>query len=101
MDRLGRGNPLIVFHAIYLTADTIEPAWDWGKTRYRIVIDGDPPSELTLEGVEQPEGTRAHPGYNWTAMGAINAIPDVCDAAPGWLTHLDLGLIRPRGLVRK
>jgi hypothetical protein len=95
------GDPLIVFHAIYLTADTTEPAWDWGKTRYRIVIDGDPPSELTLEGVDQPDGTTAHPGYNWTAMGAINAIPDVCDAAPGWLTHLDLGLIRPRGLVRK
>jgi hypothetical protein len=95
------GAPLIVFHAIYLTADTIEPAWDWGKTRYRIVIDGDPPSELTLEGVDQADGTMAHPGYSWTAMGAINAIPDVCDAAPGWLTHLDLGLIRPRGLVRK
>ena len=29
----------------------------------------------------------AHPGYNWTAMGAINTIPDVCDAAPGWITH--------------
>ncbi len=28
-------------------------------------------------------------------MGAINAIPDVCDAPPGWFTHLDLGLIRP------
>jgi 2,4-diaminopentanoate dehydrogenase len=97
------GSPLIVFHAIYLTSapDKIEPAWDWGKTRYRIVIDGDPPSELTLEGVDQPDGSTAHPGYNWTAMGAINAIPDVCDAAPGWLTHLDLGLIRPRGLVRK
>ena len=54
-----------------------------------------------LEGVDQPDGTMAHPGYNWTAMGAINAIPDVCDAAPGWLTHLDLGMIRPRGLVRK
>ncbi len=34
-------------------------------------------------------------------MGAINAIPDVCDAAPGWITHFDLGLVRPRGLVRK
>ena len=37
----------------------------------------------------------AHPGYNWTAMGAINAIPDVCDAAPGWITHLDLGWSNP------
>jgi hypothetical protein len=33
-------------------------------------------------------------------MAAINAIPAVCDAPPGWLNHLDLGLIRPRGLVR-
>ena len=97
------GHPLIVYHAIYLTSgpDKIEPAWDWGKTRYRIVIEGDPPTELTLEGVDKPDGTAAHPGYNWTAMGAINAIPDVCDAAPGWLTHLDLGLVQPRGLVRK
>jgi 2,4-diaminopentanoate dehydrogenase len=97
------GRPLIVFHGIYLTSgpEKIEPAWDWGKTRYRIVVHGDPPSELTLEGVDQPDGTMAHPGYNWTAMGAINAIPDVCDAAPGWLTHFDLGLIRPQGLVRK
>ncbi|OBJ83650.1 dihydrodipicolinate reductase [Mycobacterium asiaticum] len=100
---LVEGQPLIVFHAIYLTGgpDHIDPAWDWGKTRYRIVIDGDPPSALTLEGVESADGSMSHPGYNWTAMGAVNAIPDVCDAAPGWLTQLDLGLVRPRGLVRK
>ena len=92
-----------MFHAIYTTtsSDKLDPAWDFGKTRYRIVIEGDPPTELTLQGVEQPDGSMAHPGYDWTAMGAINAIPDVCDAAPGWFTHLDLGLIRPRGLVRK
>lgn len=97
------GSPLIVFHAVYLTAgpDKIDPSWDWGKTRYRIVLEGDPPTELTLEGVDQPDGTTAHPGYNWTAMSAINAIPDVCDAPPGWVGHFDLGLIRPRGLVRE
>ncbi|ORB28999.1 NAD(P)H-dependent amine dehydrogenase family protein [Mycolicibacterium parafortuitum] len=96
------GKPLIVFHAIYVTAgpDLLEPAWDWGETRYEIVIDGDPPTELTLKGVRQPDGAMTHPGYDWTAMGAVNAIPDVCDGPPGWLTHLDLGLIRPRGLVR-
>lgn len=33
-------------------------------------------------------------------FAAINAIPDVCDAPPGWLSHHHLGLIRPRGLVR-
>lgn len=97
------GRPFIVFHAIYTTttSDKLEPAWELGKTRYRIAIEGDPPTELILQGVEQPDGSMTHPGYTWTAMGAINAIPDVCDAEPGWLTHLDLGLIKPRGLVRK
>lgn len=33
-------------------------------------------------------------------MGVINTIPAVCAAAPGWVTHLDLGLVRPPGLVR-
>lgn len=96
------GRPLIVFEALYTTTtpQRLDPAWEFGKTRYRIAIEGDPPTELILQGVDQPDGTMHHPGYDWTAMGAINAIPDVCDAAPGWLTHLDLGLIRPRGLVR-
>jgi hypothetical protein len=97
------GTPLIVFEALYTTTtpDKLDPPWDFGKTQYRIAIEGDPPTALTLEGVEQPDGTTSHPGYDWTAMGAINAIPDVCDAASGWHTHLDLGLIQPRGLVRK
>jgi hypothetical protein len=96
------GRPLIVFHASYVTAgpESLDPPWDWGTTRYEIVIEGDPPTELIMQGIRQPDGSMAHPGYTWTAMGAINAIPDVCDAAPGWLNHLDLGLIRPRGLVR-
>ncbi len=96
------GNPLIVFEALYTTttSDNLEPAWEFGKTRYRIEIQGDPPTELILQGVDQPDGTMRHPGYDWTAMGAINAIPDVCDAPPGWVNHFDLGLVRPRGLVR-
>jgi 2,4-diaminopentanoate dehydrogenase len=97
------GRPLIVFHAKYTTCgpDTIDPAWDWGKTQYRIAIEGDPDTELILAGVEKTDGTMTHPGYDWTAMGAINAIPDVCDAPPGWINHFDLGLVKPRGLVRK
>lgn len=97
------GEPLIVYHAIYVTGgpDQLDPPWDWGRTRYRIVIEGDPPTELTMHGLVKPDGTMDHPGYTWTAMGAINAIPDVCDGPPGWLTHLDLGLVQPRGLVRR
>lgn len=97
------GRPLIVFEALYTTttSEKLDPAWEFGKTRYRIAIEGDPPTELILQGVDRADGTMHHPGYDWTAMGAINAIPDVCDAGPGWLNHLDLGLIQPRGLVRR
>jgi hypothetical protein len=28
-------------------------------------------------------------------------VPQVCDAAPGVVTHLDLGVVQPRGLVRR
>lgn len=97
------GAGLIEFQALYTTTtpDNLDPPWDFGKTLYRIEIEGDPPTALTLEGVEGTDGKMTHPGYDWTAMGAINAIPDVCDAAPGWHTHLDLGLVQPRGLVRR
>ena len=44
------GRPLIVFEALYTTTSTdkLDPAWDFGKTRYRISIEGDPPTELIL-----------------------------------------------------
>lgn len=96
------GAPLVVFHAVYTMGDDdIEPRWDWGATRYRLVIQGDPPTELTLQGAPNPDGTFRHPGYTWTAMAAVNAIPAVCDAAPGVLTHLDLGALRLPALVRR
>ena len=96
------GKPRIVFHAQYWTgsADDLDPGWDFGGTRYRTVIEGEPPTELTMQSVDPPEGAAAHPGYDWTAMAALNAIPAVCDAAPGWITNLDLGLVQPRGLIR-
>lgn len=92
------GKPLIVFHAMYWTGSDkdLDPAWDFGPTRYRTVIEGDPPTELVLQGTHGA----AHAGYDWTAMGALNAIPAVCDAPAGWVTNLDLGLVQPRGLVR-
>ncbi|HET6736061.1 MAG TPA: dihydrodipicolinate reductase, partial [Mycobacterium sp.] len=45
-------------------------------------------------------GNYPKPGYTWTAMGPANAIPTVCEAPPGFLTHFDLGLMPLRGVVR-
>lgn len=95
------GAPLIVYHAIYTMGDDgMASDWQWGRTRYRVAIEGNPPTELTLEGTRNVPGANGHPGYIWTAMDSVNAIPDLCDAAPGVVTHFELGLVRPRGLVR-
>jgi 2,4-diaminopentanoate dehydrogenase len=94
------GTPLVVFHAMYTMGDdVIEPRWDWGDTRYRVVIAGDPPTELTLQGTPDATGNVNHPGYTWTAMAAVNSIHAVCAAAPGLITHLDLGALRLPGLT--
>jgi hypothetical protein len=95
------GAPLIVFHAVYTMGDEdIEPRWNSGTNRYRVVIEGDPPTELTLQAAPGPDGSLTHPGYTWTAMAAVNAIPAVCDAPPGVVGHLDLGVVQLPGIVR-
>lgn len=87
------GKPFITFCTIWTVGhENIEPHWECGNGRYRVVIDGEPSVEVTLDGNTK--------GGSWTAFAGLTAIPDVCAAAPGFVTHLDLGVVRPRGLVR-
>ena len=95
------GAPLVVFHGFWSFGADIEPAWDCGHSKYRVIIEGNPRTEVSLEGERLQAGGRHNPGLVWTAMGGVTAIPDVCDGRPGVLTHLDLGVVRPRGLVRR
>lgn len=95
--------PFITFHEMYTMDqfDAIEPQPDWGgHYHYRIVIEGDEPTELILQAPPDPQGSYKKPGYTWTAMGPANTIPAVCDAPPGFITHVELGLMQLRGVVR-
>jgi len=97
------GKPLITFHEMYTMDefDAIEPQPDWGDHyHYRVVIEGDEPTELILQAPADPNGKYRKPGYTWTAMGPANAIPAVCEAAPGFLSHNELGLMPLRGVIR-
>jgi hypothetical protein len=44
-----------------------------------------------------------HPflGIIFTASLGSTAVRQVCDAKPGFLTHIDLGVVEPRGLARR
>lgn len=95
------GAPLITYHFYWTMGENVAPRWDFGDSKYRVVIDGDPPLELHLMGAEDPDGRRPFLGLPWTGLLGATAIPQVCDAAPGVVTHIDLGVVQPRGLVRR
>ena len=95
------GLPLVVFRTFWKMDDDLDPDWGFGSIKYNVVIDGDPSITVNFESARpHPEGDEGYWGRMWTAMNAVNAIPAVVEAAPGVVTHLDLPLLQPRGLVR-
>lgn len=95
------GRPLITYHCFWtMGPDNIEPRWDCGASGYRIRIEGDPPMEVTMAQPPRPDAGAQYLGLPWTAMAGVNVIPAVCDAAPGIVTHFELGLPQLRGLFR-
>lgn len=93
------GKPLITYHFYWSMGANIEPRWDI-DSRYQITIKGDPPLEVRLASPPGPDGVRPFLGLPWTGLLGATALPAVCDAKPGVVTHIDLGVVRPPGLVR-
>jgi 2,4-diaminopentanoate dehydrogenase len=97
------GRPLIVYHFYWQLGDSnddLDPLWEEGESCYRVVIKGDPPMEVRLMGAVEEDGRRPFHGLPWTGLVGVTAVPAVCDAAPGVISHFDLGIVQPRGLVR-
>lgn len=96
-----QGVPRMTFHCFWVMGhEHLEPKWDCGVSGYRVRFEGNPPMELVLGRPWSGEGSNRYPGLPWTAMAGVSAIAAVCDHAPGFVTHLDLGLFGPPGLIR-
>jgi hypothetical protein len=93
------GKPFMVYHFYWSMGDDIEPKWD-NDSRYQVVMHGNPPMEVRLMARAEEGERRAFHGLPWTGLLGATAVPAVCEARPGVVTHLDLGIIQPRGLVR-
>lgn len=93
------GKPLITYHFYWTMGENVEPQWDI-DSRYQVVIDGDPPLEVRLMARPGTDGTRPFLGLPWTGLLGATALPAVCEARPGAVTHIDLGIVQPHGLVR-
>ena len=90
------GRPVIVVEHVTRLDDALAPEWPTGKG-YRVVITGTPTMRCDFE-FEDERGDLAVGGVLVTATRLVNAIPAVCQAAPGLLSVLDLPLVTGRGL---
>ena len=95
------GAPLVVYHFYWQLGEDLDPLWEQGEAMYRVRIHGDPPLECQLMGQKDADGRHPFLGLPWTGLVGCTAVPQVCDAAPGVVTHFDLGVVKPKGLVRR
>ena len=91
--------PLITYHFYWTMGEHVEPRWDI-DSRYQVVIEGDPPLEVRVMSKPGADGVRPFLGLPWTGLLGATALPAICDAKPGVVTHIDLGIVQPHGLVR-
>jgi 2,4-diaminopentanoate dehydrogenase len=89
------GRTLISFRATWYCTDQLEPAWEVRPNGWHVVVEGDAPLEVDIRlAVPAERMAETTPGY--TAHRAVNAVPYVCDAAPGLRSTVDLPTIVAR-----
>ena len=87
--------PLMRFRANWYCSRDIDQNWELNENGWRVLVEGDTPMDVKISYprtsepfADQMSGLTAHP--------AVNAVPYVCDAAPGIRTNVDLPIIVPR-----
>jgi 4-hydroxy-tetrahydrodipicolinate reductase len=82
--------------------DDIGQGWDrlsaGKRSGYKIEVVGSPSFTCEIEPVGE-DGDHNSAGILGTAMRVVNAIPAVCDHAPGMVSTLDLPIFTARGLA--
>lgn len=98
------GEPRICLEHVNRVGAGSAPDWPRGDRDdvYRVEIVGSPSitQETAFRFTDGSGRDAAAAGCLATGMRALNAIPAVNEAAPGWVTPLDLPLIGGRGTIR-
>jgi 2,4-diaminopentanoate dehydrogenase len=88
------GRPFITQRFNWFCGTNIDQAWDLRDSGWRLLVEGDTPLDVSIRFPVPPERyAETTPGL--TAHRAVNAVPFVCEAAPGLRPTLDLPYIVP------
>ena len=96
------GRPVITAAVNWLMGEEhLDPPWSFGPRgpHFEVEVSGDPDCLLTFEKLHPhsiERGLERNPGVVATAMHCVNAVPYVCEAAPGLRSYLDLPLVAGR-----
>lgn len=88
---LHQGKPVLRFRSNWFVTTDLNPTWQLRDDGWRVTVEGDTPLDVTIQfPVANDPETRGRVMPNLTAHRPINAIPAVCQAAPGIVTTVDL-----------
>jgi 4-hydroxy-tetrahydrodipicolinate reductase len=83
------GKPLIRFRANWYCSTDIDKEWELLDSGWLVRVEGDTPLDVRVSyPVPKADYPMFTPGL--TAHRVVNAVPAVCDAAPGIRTTMDL-----------
>jgi hypothetical protein len=90
---ISRGEPLFVVEHVTRIDGACAPDWPYppeGRGCHRVILRASPDLHVTVHGADAFEPGPAGGGNASAAARIVNALPAVCEAAPGVLTALDL-----------
>jgi hypothetical protein len=91
---LNKGKPILRRFSIWYVARDLDPQWDLRDSGWRMQVNGDTSLDVSIAfAVSEQDYASYSPGL--TAHPVVNAVPYVCDAAPGILHTRDLPMIVP------
>ena len=90
------GRARVIVEHVTRLRDDIAPEWPQpaGGGCYRIIIDGEPRVVTDVQYIGS-DGDHNTGGLIATAMRLVNAVPAVCEAAPGLMSVFDVPLAQP------
>lgn len=91
------GTTLLQYRTNWYCSKDIDQDWELSENGWRLLIEGDTPMKVEITFPSSATSAKAFADQmsGLTGHPPVNAVPYVCEAAPGLLTHMDLPLILP------